>query len=125
VSYAVATVMTPAPNGAARMWWQCPACARRVGRLYLPDGRDRLACRACCGLGYASQYPNVRRGPIASAPTFTRTVEAGYLSGNRRVITRRFVRDYPPKRSAHACGGKRTPADAGTCVISPRMSPRH
>jgi hypothetical protein len=102
VSYAVATVTTPAPNGAARMWWACPACAGRVGMLYLPAGRDRLGCRGCCGLGYASQYPAVRRGPIASAPTFTLTVEAGYLSGNRLVITRRFVRNYPPKRSARA-----------------------
>src|SRR5215203_3836077 len=74
VSYPVALLATPAPNGAERLWWSCPDCARRVGLLYLPDDRDRLACRACCGLGYASQYPGVRRGPILSAPVFTEEV---------------------------------------------------
>jgi hypothetical protein len=74
VSYPVATATTVAPNSAERLWWSCPGCARRVGLLYLPGDRDRLACRVCCGLGYASQYPGVRRGPILSAPVFTEEV---------------------------------------------------
>jgi hypothetical protein len=32
-----------------------------VDRLYLPAGRDKLACRKCCGLVYGSQYGKKRR----------------------------------------------------------------
>ena len=59
-SYSVEIVAAPTPHGGARPWWQCPGCGRRCGMLYLFGDRDRLACRACCGVGFASQYPRVR-----------------------------------------------------------------
>lgn len=44
---------TPCPFGGQRAWFQCPACRRRVGKLYaLGSG---LRCRLCCGFKYASQ----------------------------------------------------------------------
>jgi hypothetical protein len=99
VSYPVATVTTLAPNGAERQWWSCPGCARRAGLLYLPGDRDRLACRACCGLGYASQYPRVRRGPILSAPVFTEEVTVGCWSQGTRTRSSRRVRTFPARAS--------------------------
>src|SRR5262245_13691493 len=39
--------------GGLRWWGRCP-CGRRVGKLYLPDGATRFACRHCHGLTYAS-----------------------------------------------------------------------
>lgn len=59
-AYAVRVLATRTPPGGVRWWWECPACRRRCGLLYLPAGRDRLACRVCCRLAYASQS---RRGP--------------------------------------------------------------
>jgi hypothetical protein len=58
VRYDVGLVFTDMPCGGARWWWACPACRARVDALYLPADRDRLACRRCCGLAYASQYPS-------------------------------------------------------------------
>lgn len=98
LSYKIATVTTAAPNTAARLWWSCPACARRSGLLYLPDDWDRLACRTCCGLSYASQHPNVRRGPIKSVPVFTlETTTACWGQGAGWRSSRR-VRTYPGRR---------------------------
>ena len=37
-----------------RPCFRCPACERRCARLYLPDDRDRFACRPCCGLVHSS-----------------------------------------------------------------------
>jgi hypothetical protein len=61
VCYAIGLVYTDLPSGGARWWWSCPTCWRRVGTLYLPDGRERLACRKCCGLYYRSQYTGRKR----------------------------------------------------------------
>lgn len=59
VYYNVGLTSTKLPPGGSRWWWLCPGCGRRVDILYLPAERDRLGCRACCGLKYRSQY--VRR----------------------------------------------------------------
>ena len=50
--------LTTAKSGAAgvRVWWVCPSCGRRAGKLYLPPARPRLACRTCCRLLYNSQF---------------------------------------------------------------------
>jgi hypothetical protein len=63
ICYRVGLEFTDMPCGGSRWWWSCPACRARVDVLYLPTDRDRFACRKCCGLVYASQYPSrkVRR----------------------------------------------------------------
>lgn len=61
ISYAVTLDATEQPNGGRRWWWLCPACGKRVELLYLPPGRDRLACRTCHGLRYRSQYATTRK----------------------------------------------------------------
>jgi hypothetical protein len=98
VSYPIATVTTAAPNGAERLWWSCPSCERRVGLLYLPGDRDRLACRACCGLGYASQY-RVRRGPIESTPVFTEEVTVTRWGFGIPSRSSQQVRTFPARAS--------------------------
>jgi hypothetical protein len=35
-----------------RAWFECPACHRRCKHIYL----DKLACRICCHLDYASRH---------------------------------------------------------------------
>lgn len=61
VGYALKLTRTRTPGGGTRSWWECPDCSRTCARLYLPAGRERLGCRACCRLLYASQYPHRRR----------------------------------------------------------------
>jgi hypothetical protein len=92
LTYSVAIATTSAPNGGERLWWSCPSCSRRCGLLYLPAGRDRLGCRRCCGLGYATQYPRVRRGRRESGPSFTLTVTVQEGRGGRLATTMRRVK---------------------------------
>jgi hypothetical protein len=40
--------------GGVRVWFECPRCRTRRGKLYLPPGRDRFACRECYDLQYRS-----------------------------------------------------------------------
>ena len=56
-AYLVRLLTSRPGSGGVRWWFECPACALRVGRLYLPPTRPRLGCRRCCELVYASQYP--------------------------------------------------------------------
>ena len=53
-------MFTELPSGGLCWWWKCPACPKCEANLYLSAGRDRLACRTCCGLLYASQYPSAK-----------------------------------------------------------------
>ena len=46
-------VTRPHPGG-KRYWFSCPNCRRRVGRLYLPHGRNWFFCRRCWDLTYRS-----------------------------------------------------------------------
>jgi hypothetical protein len=58
--------------GGVRWWGRCP-CGRRVGKLYLPGGATRFACRHCHGLTYTSCQQHdkradaLRRNPEALA----------------------------------------------------------
>ena len=45
----------PQPFGGVRWWLMCPACERKVARLYLAPPRSIWRCRSCCRLTYASQ----------------------------------------------------------------------
>jgi hypothetical protein len=40
--------------GGTRWWFTCP-CGRRVGKVYLPAGADRFACRTCHNLTYRTR----------------------------------------------------------------------
>ena len=61
--YTVRLLTSRPGSGGVRWWFECPACRKRALLLYLPAERQRLGCRRCCGLVYASQYPvRVRRG---------------------------------------------------------------
>lgn len=43
------------PNfGGRRLWWLCPACDRRCGKLYLAPGQKYYICRICANLTYQS-----------------------------------------------------------------------
>lgn len=44
----------------SRAWYACPECRVRRGILYLLPGEQRLACRVCCRLRYASEPMTVR-----------------------------------------------------------------
>lgn len=63
------------PSGGRRWYWLCPACSRRADVLYLPAGRDRLACRRCCGLLYRSQF---RRGKAKQRKGRPVVITTGY-----------------------------------------------
>src|SRR5262249_5089506 len=42
--------------GGLRQWYVCPACHRRVRKLYSPAAGHEFRCRRCYGLLYKSQY---------------------------------------------------------------------
>jgi hypothetical protein len=50
----VALDSTAPHYGGRRLWFLCPGCGVRTGRLYLPPGRDRFLCRGCHSLAYES-----------------------------------------------------------------------
>lgn len=55
---------TTLPTGGHRVWYLCPACNRRCGRLYLFMEKDRqYSCRLCLNAAYHIQY---RKGPRAA-----------------------------------------------------------
>ena len=54
LNYSIDFQSTPTPWGALRYWLTCPACGRRVGKVYLPPAADRFACRRCHNLAYRS-----------------------------------------------------------------------
>lgn len=44
------------PNfGGARIWYECPRCLRRSGKLYAPRSNPVLGCRRCLDLAYFLQ----------------------------------------------------------------------
>jgi hypothetical protein len=42
--------------GGRRLWFHCPLCGRRCGRLYIPSRREGVGCRKCFRLLYSSQF---------------------------------------------------------------------
>ncbi len=54
LNYSIDLQTTPTPWGALRYWLTCPACGRRVGKVYLPQGDHVFACRLCHDLAYRS-----------------------------------------------------------------------
>src|SRR5262249_11238549 len=45
------------PTGGHRVWYLCPSCNRRCGRLYLVKETDRTyLCRLCLNAAYHIQY---------------------------------------------------------------------
>lgn len=38
-----------------RLWFACPECKKRVGKLYKHPTTNTIACRKCNGLYYSSQ----------------------------------------------------------------------
>ncbi len=69
LSYSIPLLFTDLPSGGSRWWWKCPECVRRVDVLYLPEDRDKLACRRCCGLHYRSQYSHEKTRRSKRRPT--------------------------------------------------------
>lgn len=54
VAQDVPLVTTRLHSGGKRYWFLCPSCRRRVGRLYLPHGKNYFLCRRCYNLTYRS-----------------------------------------------------------------------
>ena len=50
--YHVGLDYTECHFGGYRVWFNCPDCSQRVGKLYMPPGGYRFSCRGCLSLGY-------------------------------------------------------------------------
>jgi len=50
---------TRCPKGGGRLWFLCPECHRRVGKLYSPFAGKEYLCRRCHGLIYRSQQKSL------------------------------------------------------------------
>ena len=88
--YVVPVVEAATPGGGSRWWWACPGCGRRAADLFLVADRDRLGCRRCCGLGYASQLTRTRgrrpagRWVVVEAEVLRWTPATGWVRTTRR-----------------------------------------
>ncbi len=49
-----------------RVWFQCPTCKRRSGKLYLLQGTIKLQCRVCHDMIYKSQKEADKRTSFIS-----------------------------------------------------------
>ncbi|TSC83562.1 MAG: Uncharacterized protein G01um101416_1221 [Microgenomates group bacterium Gr01-1014_16] len=50
--------------GGERLWFACPVCGKRVGKLYQNQSRI-LGCRSCLGIRYAkSRYKGMVEAPL-------------------------------------------------------------
>lgn len=49
---------TLTPKGGVRLWWRCPECSRRCGKLFQPRDASLFACRWCHDLAYVSTQQN-------------------------------------------------------------------
>ena len=49
-------ITTPCHKGGGRLWFKCPKCGKRAGKLYRPILDIEYLCRGCHGLVYRSQY---------------------------------------------------------------------
>jgi hypothetical protein len=55
VNYPVYITATGQPNGGRRLWFTCPICSRRAGKLYyFRSNTGKFACRKCFRLTYES-----------------------------------------------------------------------
>jgi hypothetical protein len=61
----ITSIPSPLRSGRRRYFLLCPGladpCGRRVGKLYLPPGEGRFACRDCHNLTYRSSKKHDRR----------------------------------------------------------------
>jgi hypothetical protein len=59
----ITVISTPSNIEGLIRWFVCPACQKRVGKLYLPFGEAVLLCRKCHGLAYRAQQVRAFRRP--------------------------------------------------------------
>lgn len=62
VTQKVRSTRTLLHSGGRRLWFLCPACNRRVGKIYLPPDAVLFACRLCHALAYRSRQCRYLRG---------------------------------------------------------------
>ena len=55
ISDNVEFVTTSQSIGGERIWFKCPGCKERVGKLYQRSDINIIACRKCLNLEYASR----------------------------------------------------------------------
>jgi hypothetical protein len=61
----------------------CPACARHVKKLYLPNAHTRFACRRCSGLTYrSSQVHDDRVDKLQRTPERVAAILSGAEAAN-------------------------------------------
>ena len=64
----------------------CPACARRVRKLYLPNAHSQFACRRCSGLTYrSSQIHDDRVDKLRRTPERVTAILAGIEGSNETM----------------------------------------
>jgi len=59
----VTIVSTPSNLEGFVRWFICPACQKRVGKLYLPSGEAVFLCRKCHDLAYRAQQLRAFKKP--------------------------------------------------------------
>lgn len=57
-------IHTRCQKGGGRLWFKCPLCDQRCGKLYRPLFTPCYACRKCHRLVYRSQYKSATIGEI-------------------------------------------------------------
>jgi hypothetical protein len=87
VDATVHLVRTPALNHGERLWFSCPACNKRVRKLYLPPGQTVFRCRHCHNLTYQSRQkePNIWRKGREETPKLLEVLANPRMGFERRM----------------------------------------
>lgn len=62
--------------GGSRLWFCCPGCQARVGKLYLAPGSTRYRCRGCANLTYQSTRGMSFAQWLESLETLEKSIQA-------------------------------------------------
>lgn len=69
--------------GGVRLWWLCPTCGRRAGKLHL--ARERFECRQCGHLAYQSSRDITLKKIYASLLKQDRRIQQRTTSASKRT----------------------------------------
>lgn len=73
MQYAIEIEETHPNFGGVRLWFRCPTCGRRAGKLHL--ARLKYECRACADLAYQSTREPTARKLLAACYARDRRIE--------------------------------------------------
>ena len=77
-NYTIALARTVPNYGGYRLWWECPRCSKRCGKLYLAPSERRYLCRTCANVTYESTREMSRTKLLRYIQNFDKRLARSY-----------------------------------------------